>query len=166
VPEQFQSAAKYLYDKTGGKIDAAPQQLRQLNTYFNPTAEASGFFRDLFGGRDANYEGDIVNPVQRKFTASATPFYDQDRFDELLAQAKQAKYQATQKGIDKLPQEQQVLAKSAAMLERVHNDANSLFKGLKALTPERRKLLNERKQELLLGGIRRYNELRDSTRGK
>lgn len=166
TPEGYKDMAEWLYEKSDGRVDIAPQQIRQLNAYFNPFAESTAFFNDLLGGRDVRYQGDIVNPIERKFTAKATGFYDQDQFDALLAQAKQAKYQAEQKGLNALDPDQQVLAKSAAMLQRVQSDANNLFKGLKALTPERRMLLNERKQELLLSGIRRYNELRDSTRGR
>lgn len=142
-------------------IDVAPQQLRLVHNYFNPAAEGYAFVRDLFGGREPKYEGDIVNPIVRRFTGNATAFYDQDQFDELLAKATQAKYLAENQGINSLSTEQQALARSAEMLSRVERDANALFKGQKLMTSERRQLLNERKKELLLNGIRRYNELRD-----
>lgn len=163
-PDENQLAvnvAQGMYDVTGGLLDVAPQQLKLLNNYFNPATEGYAFIRDALGMRDAKYQGDIVNPLARKFTGVATQFYDQDQFDSLLAKATQAKYLATMNGINTLSPEDQVLARSADMLSKVNSDANNLFKGNKLLTKDRRALLNDRKQELLLDGIRRYNELRD-----
>lgn len=142
-------------------IDVAPQQLKLVHNYFDPATEGFAFWRDLFGGREEKYQGDIVNPVVRKFTGGATQFYDQDKFDELLAQATQANYKATKDGIDSLTPEEQALARSAKMLSKVQSDVKSLFKNNGLIPPDRRKLLQERSQELILNGIRRYNELRD-----
>lgn len=158
------NAAQGLYAATG--VDVAPQQLRLLNAYYDPAAEPMAFVRDLLGLREEKYQGDVVNPLVRKFTGNATQFYDQDQFDELLAKATQAKYLAEKPGgggITSLPIEDQVLARSATMLSKVQSDANSLFRDNKLLSKERRDLLNDRKQELILDGIRRYNELRDRT---
>jgi hypothetical protein len=146
---------------TGGFVDAAPQQIRLINNYLNPSAEAVGFWRDMLGQREPGYEGDIVNPLERKFTGKASGFYDQDQFDELLSKATQAKYQATQHGIQSLPPEEQALAKSADMLSRVQTDSKQLFTNQKLMSHEQRQLRQERARELLLDGIRRYNELRD-----
>jgi hypothetical protein len=122
--------------------------------------------RDLFIGREEKYVGDVVNPLARKFTGKATEFYDQEEFDELLVQAKRAQYKTavTNKDrvpLDQLPPNERVLAQQADMLKKVDSDANNLFKGYQLLSPERRKQLNERKRELVLSGIRRYNEARD-----
>jgi hypothetical protein len=144
-------------------INMAPQQIKLLNNYFDPAAEGFAFWRDILGGREEKYQGDIVNPLERKITGKASSFYDQDQFEELLARATQAKYLATKNGIATLSPEDQALARSAAMLAKVDSDADNLFKGNKLLTPERRKLLNERKQELILNGIRRYNDERNRT---
>lgn len=153
------NAAKTLHDYTG--IDAAPQQLRLLNNYFNPGAEGFAFFRDLAGGREEKYVGDVVNPLKRRFTPNATGFYDEDQFAALLANAAQAQYLAKTHGIDTLPIEQQALAKSASMLQRVQSDASTLFQNSKLMSREQLTARQERKRELLLDGIRRYNELRD-----
>ncbi len=159
--EAIANPAKGLYRATGGIVDAAPQQIRLVNNYFNPSAEAVGFWRDMLGQREVNYEGDIVNPLERKFTGKASGFYDQDQFDELLSKATQAKYQATKQGIDALSIDDQALAKSADMLHRVESDSKALFKNQKLMSQEQRQLRQERARELLLDGIRRYNELRD-----
>jgi hypothetical protein len=161
VAEGVTNPAKSLYNLTGGVVDAAPQQLRLLNNYFNPLAEGTAFWRDMLGGREEKYQGDIVNPIERKFTGKATVFYDQDQFDELLSKAKQAKYQATKSGIESLSLDDRALAMSADMLNRVDKDADQLFKNSKLMTRERVNQLNARKRELILDGIRRYNELRD-----
>jgi hypothetical protein len=155
------NAAKGLYDVTHGAVDAAPQQLRLLNTFYNPGTEVAAFVRDLTGNREPKYGGDIVNPIARKFVGVATDFYDQDKFNELLSKAKQAKFQATARGIDKLSPDDQALAKSADMLIQVERDANNLFKNSKSLQKDQIALRQDRKRELLLDGIRRYNELRD-----
>jgi hypothetical protein len=157
------NAAKGLYQATGGKVDAAPQQLKLLHNYFDPLTEEYAFIRDITGGRESKYQGDVVNPIARGFTANATPFYDQEQFDGLLADATRAKHMAETNGINSLSPEDQALARSAAMLAKVQSDANGLFKNYKLLPKERRDLLNERKQEMILDGIKRYNELRDRT---
>jgi hypothetical protein len=160
------NAAKGLYQATDGKVDVAPQQIKLWNNFFNPAAEGWGFWSDLLGDRQPKYVGEEVNPFLRKWKGNATEFYDQEQFDELLAKAKRAKYLVDDKNpnrvsIDKLSPEDQVLARSAQMLDKVDRDGDALFKGYKLMTPERRKLLNDRKRDLVLGGIRRYNEMRD-----
>jgi len=157
------NAAKGLHDVTGGSVDAAPQQLKLLNNYFNPAAEGYAFWRDLLVDREPKYQGEVVNPLARRFTGAASGFYDQNQFEELLAKSAQAQYLAKEKGFGTLTPEEQALAQSATMLKRVETDSKSLFKGNKLLTPERRRMLNDRKQEMVLDGIRRYNELRDRT---
>lgn len=157
------NAAKWLYKTTDGAVDIAPQQLKIVHNYFNPFTEGAAFTRDLLGLREPKYVGDVVNPFTRKFTGAATEFYDQDQFDELLAKSARAKYLAETRGIATLSPEEQALARSAATLAKVKSDADNLFKGTKLMTKERRDLLNERKREMILGGIRRYNEMRDRT---
>ena len=117
--------------------------------------------RDLFVDRDPKYRGEVVNPFARKFVGAATDFYDSDQFDELLAKSARAQFLAEKHGISSLTPEEQALAKSAAMLAKVNSDAGNLFKGNNSLTKERRDLLNERKREMILGAIGRYNDLRD-----
>ncbi len=136
--------------------------MRLINNYFNPVAEATGFWRDIFGLREPSYEGDIVNPLERRFTGKATVFHDQDQFDELIAKAKRAAFLAKEPGgFAKLSPEEQALAKSAAMLNRVESDTKALFKSGTLLSKEQLKLRQDRKHELILDGIRRYNEMRD-----
>jgi hypothetical protein len=160
------NTTKFLSDATGGFVDIAPQQLKLWHNYFDPLTEGYAAMRDLFGGREEKYVGDIVNPFVRKFTGKATEFYDQEEFDDLLASAKRAQHKIVANNpqrvpIDTLSSEEQVLARQADMLKRVESDANNLFKGYQLMTPEKRKLLNERKRELILSGMRRYNEARD-----
>lgn len=160
------SVARGLANATGGLVDIAPQQLKLWHNFFDPATEGYAAMRDLFGGREEKYVGDIVNPFARKFTGKATEFYDQTEFDELLASAKHAQYKIDTKNpqrvpIDQLSPQEQLLARQADMLKRVDSDVNNLFKGYQLMTPEKRKLLNERKRELILSGMRRYNEARD-----
>jgi hypothetical protein len=155
--------AKGVRELSGGHVDMAPQQIKLVHNYFNPATEAYAFVRDLFGDREPKYAGEVVNPIYRRFTGGATGFYDQDKFDELLAKSKQARYLAEQGGIDKLSPEQQVLARSSQMLSKVDSDISSLFKNSKLMTQERRAQLQERAREMLLGGIKRYNDMRDRT---
>ena len=155
------NTAKWLYKESGGYADWAPQQIKLFNNFFNPAAEGFAFMRDLFVDRDPKYRGEVVNPFARKFVGAATDFYDSDQFDELLAKSARAQFLAEKHGISSLTPEEQALAKSAAMLAKVNSDAGNLFKGNNSLTKERRDLLNERKREMILGAIGRYNDLRD-----
>jgi len=147
-------------------IEVAPQQIKLWNNYLNPFAEGYAAMRDMFGGREEKYVGDIVNPLERRFTGKATEFYDQEQFEELLAKAKHAEYKTATANpnrvpIGQLPPEERVLAQQAPMLKKVESDGNNLFKGSHLMSPEQRKRLNERKREMVLSGIRRYNEARD-----
>lgn len=156
------NVAKGLYNKTGGAIDVAPQQLRVIHNYFDPLTEEYAFFRDLFTNREPKYAGEVVNPLKRGFTASGpTGFYDQDQFDELLSKAQRAKYMADHNGRSSLTPEDQALADSAGMLNKIEKDISAMFKGQQMMTREKRQLLQEQANARLLEGIRRYNELRD-----
>jgi hypothetical protein len=162
------NVARGLYRVTGGAIDMAPQELKLLHNYFDPLTETYAFMRDIAGGRESKYPGDVVNPIMRRLTANATPFYDQEQFDELLAKATRAKFLAEGKpgvakgqGIANLSPEDQVLARSAGMLNKIKSDISSMFKGSGLMSKQQRDILNERARERLLEGIRRYNEMRD-----
>jgi len=155
------NVAKGLNTATGGAVDLAPQQLRLFNDFFNPTSELYGVLRDTIVGRDSKYVGDEPNPWTRRFAANATQFADQNQFDELLSKATRAEYLAKEHGISTLSLDDQALARSAATLKKIKSDADNLFKGQKLMTPERRQALNERKLDMYLTGIKRYNDLRD-----
>lgn len=164
------NVARGLYSVTGGTVDMAPQQLKMLHNYFDPLTEPYAFLRDIAGLREPKYPGDVVNPIERRLTAHSTPFYDQNQFDELLAQSTRAKLKAEGKpgvmtgvGIAALSPEDQALAASAKMLANIKSDIGNMFHNAQLLTKEQRDALNERARERMLEGIRRYNELRDRT---
>lgn len=139
-----------------GAIDFAPAQLRLLANAYLPT-EAYAFWRDLFGGRGPRYQGEIVNPIERRFTGTMTPFYDEDQFQGALSDVLRVKGLANNLGSrSRMSEDDRALIPIIPVLEQANNQIKQQFRGYKGMSDAQIQQAEAAKQHILQTAMEKY----------